>query len=315
MTYAALAAAAALSSFGLAAIVLSIAVCLVSGIAARRSARYEPRLRAGLLFRLRVLPGAGAAIAGFAIALPIFVAFEPFDTDEPLPRTMIVFACVGVALLARAAWRGYAAWSATTRIAAEWRRSGRLLTDLEASIPTYAVGLPYPLVAVVGIARPALFVAESVLAQCSGAEVRAMIAHETAHIRALDNARRFLLRVCPDLVAERSTLTRAWKDAAEEAADAAAARTPGRALDLAQALIRVAKLSPSCPPALASAFYAGGSVDARVRRLVDPPAAAAVPFLLRGRVFAVAGVVLAGAFVLAAPVIHQLMEAAVRLIP
>src|SRR5262249_14440091 len=152
------------------------------------------------------------------IALPIFIAFEPFDTDEPLPRTMVVFASVGLALIARGVWRGYAAWRATARIAADWRRSGRRLAHIETSVPAYAVDVPYPLVAVVGIARPALFVAESVLAQCSAAEVRAMIAHETAHIRTFDNARRLLLRVCPDLVGERSTLTRAWKDAAEEAA-------------------------------------------------------------------------------------------------
>lgn len=315
MTYAALAAVAALSSLAAAAIVLSLAATLLSGAAARGSARYAARLRAGLLFRLRVLPGAGAAIFGFAIALPTFIAFEPFDTDEPLPRTLIVLASIGFVLVARGAWRGYAAWRATTLAAAEWTRTGRRLTDLDTPIPAYAVDMPYPLVAVVGVVRPALFVAECVLAQCSATEVRAMLAHETAHIRASDNARRFLLRVCPDLVGERSALTRAWKDAVEEAADADAARTPGRALDLAQALIRVARLAPSSAPALASAFYAGGSVDTRVRRLVDPPAAAAVPLVLRGWTLGVAAAVLASACVLAAPVLHQLMEAAVRLVP
>jgi hypothetical protein len=315
MTYAALAAAAALSSFAAAAIVLSIAATLVSGIATRASEQCAPRLRAGLLFRLRVLPGAAAAVFGFAIALPTFIAFEPFDTDEPLPRTMIVLACIGALVLARSVWRGYAAWRATARTAAEWKRSGRLVPDLDTSIPVYAVDVPYPLVAVAGVMRPAFFIAESVLAGCSMGEVRAMIAHETAHIRAFDNARRFALRACPDLVGDGSALACAWRDAAEEAADADVARTSVQALDLAQALIRVARLAPSSAPMLASAFYSGGSIDARVRRLINPPADAAVPLVLRGWTLGVAAAVLVVASVLAAPAIHQAMEAAVRLVP
>jgi hypothetical protein len=262
-----------------------------------------------------VLPGAAAAIVGFAIALPTFVAFEPFDTDEPLPRTMIVLASVGAALLARGAWRAYAAWRATERTAADWKHTGRVLTGFDTSVPVYAVDLPYPLVAVAGIMRPTLFVAESVLATCSSAELRAMVAHETAHIRALDNARRFIVRACPDFVGDRSALSAAWRDASEEAADADVARTPAQALDLAQALIRVARLAPSCPPALASAFYTGGGIDARIRRLMNPPAEVAVPLLLRGWTLALAALVIAWVCVLTAPAIHQAMEAAVRLVP
>jgi hypothetical protein len=315
MTYAALAAAAALSSFAAAAIVLSIAATLVSGPAVRGSARYAPRLRAGLLFRLRVLPGAGAAIFGFAIALPTFVAFEPFDTNEPLPRTMVALALIGGVLLAHGLWRTYTAWRATARTSAAWKREGRRLADLDTPIPAYGVDAPYPIVAVVGIRRPTLFIAECVLAECPAAELRAVIAHETAHVRSFDNVRRLVVRVCPDLVRDRGPLTRAWHGAAEEAADADAARTPADALDLAQALIRVARLAPSCPPALASAFYSGGGVDARVRRLVNPPPDVAVPVALRGSTFFVAAVALAGTFVLAAPAIDRAIEAAIRLIP
>lgn len=315
MTYVALAAAAALSSFAAVAIVLSIGAALVSGLAARGSACYAPRLRAGLLFRLLVLPGAGAAIAGFAIALPTFVAFEPVDTDEPLPRAMIGFALFGVVLLARGACRAYSAWRATSLTAAEWRRAGRPVRNLDTTIQAYAIDLPYPLVAVVGILHPAIFIAECVLNECSTEEVRAMVAHEIAHIRAFDNARRFFLRACPDLLGDGGALARAWQGAAEEAADAAVARTPTQALELAQALIRIARLAPACTPALASGFYTGGSIDARVRRLVNPPADAALPFILRGWTLAIAAVVLAGVFVMSAPAIHEAMEAAVRFIP
>jgi hypothetical protein len=315
MTYAALAMAAALSSFAAAAIVLSICAALVSRRAERGSERYAPHVRAGLLFRLRVLPGLGAALFGFAIALPTFVAFEPFDTDEPLPRAMVVLAFFGAALIARGAWRACSAWRATARVAAEWKRAGRPLSGLDSPVAVYAIDVPYPIVAVAGVVRPALFIAERLLAECSSGEVRAMIAHETSHIRTFDNARRFVLCACPDLFGDRSRLTRAWKDAAEEAADEDVARTPAHALDLAQALIRVARLAPACAPALASAFYAGAGIDGRVRRLVTRPVYDAVPVVLRGWALGIAAAVLAAAFVLSAPVIHQLMEAAVRLVP
>jgi len=315
MTYAVLAMAAALSAFGAAVIVLSIVGVLVSERAERALERYAPHVRAGLLFRLRVLPGIGAALFGFAIALPTFVAFEPFDTDEPLPRAMIVLSFFGAALLVRGAWRAYSAWRVTAGVAAEWKRTGRPLAGLDSPVPVYSIDVPSPIVAVAGVVRPTLFIAEGLLADCSNGEVRAMIAHEVSHIRTFDNARRLVLRACPDLFGDRSRLTRAWKDAAEEAADADAVRTTTHALDLAQALIRVARLAPESAPALASAFYAGGGIDGRVRRLVAPPVYDAVPVVLRGWVLAVAAALLAGAFVLGAPVIHQLMEAAVRLAP
>jgi beta-lactamase regulating signal transducer with metallopeptidase domain len=182
-------------------------------------------------------------------------------------------------------------------------------------VAVYAIDVPYPIVAVAGVVRPAVFIAERLLAECSSGEVRAMIGHETSHIRTFDNARRFVLCACPDLFGDRSRLTRAWKDAAEEAADEDVARTPAHALDLAQALIRVARLAPACAPALASAFYAGAGIDGRVRRLVTRPVYDAVPVVLRGWALGIAAAVLAAAFVLSAPVIHQLMEAAVRLVP
>ena len=310
MTYAALGAAAALSSLPPPRSCFDVAALLAT------LPRADPATRRVCVpgaLPSASLPGAGAAVAGPAIALPTFVAFGRSTRTSAAARDD----------RSGVDWRGAARAErgadvrrgATARTAAEWKRVGRPLTDLDARVPAYAIDVPYPIVAVVGILRPALFVAERVLAECSTGEVRAMIAHETSHIRTRDNARRFLLRACPDLVGDRSVLTRAWKDAAEEAADADAARTPAHALDLAQALIRVARLAPSCAPALASAFYSGGSIDARVRRLVNPPAEAAVPVVLRGWVFGAAAAVLAGALVLAAPAIHQAMEAAVRLVP
>jgi hypothetical protein len=67
---------------------------------------------------------------------------------------------------------------------------------------------------------------------------------------------------------------------------------------------------------LASAFYLGGSIEARVRQLVEPADSLPDPSRPFGRVMACGLLaVAAGAVVLAAPAIHQFMESAVRVLP
>jgi beta-lactamase regulating signal transducer with metallopeptidase domain len=224
----------------------------------------------------------------------------------------------GVFLVLHAAWRALAAWRATASATREWQARGRRLDPAEVGLstpfPVYAIDLSFPMVAVVGIADPVLFVSERVLVECSSDEVRAMIAHECAHVDARDNLRRFILRACPDLVCISAAANGAWTSAAEEAADAAAVGSrPGCALDLAQALIRVARLAPP-PPALASSFYPGGDIERRVRRLVEPASAPDAPPAI-GCILASAAVALAGAAVLLAPALHQAMETVIRLVP
>ncbi len=145
-----------------------------------------------------------------------------------------------------------------------------------------------------------------------------MVLHECAHVTHRDNLKRFLMRACPDVLRRGSTLDRAWVSAAEQAADArAAGGDPGFALELAQALIRVARLAPHVSTVdVASAFYLGGSIEARVRQLVEPAdnlPESSRPF---GYVMACSLIAAAaGAVVLAAPAIHQFMEVAVRALP
>jgi len=198
----------------------------------------------------------------------------------------------------------------------EWQRRGRRLDGLDTTMPAFAIEETFPLVAVAGILKPTLFVAERVLRECTADEVAAMVSHECAHVSARDNVKRLLIRACPDVFGAPRQLDRAWQAAAEEAADARVAIVNPRArLDLAQALIHVARLAPASAPALASAFYLGGSIEDRVRRLVDPPAASPAPSpWMRLAVPAVVGCLVL-AIVLAAPAVHDVMEEAVRFLP
>jgi hypothetical protein len=312
------AAAIGLSSFAVVFIATSLLSVMCLPALFRRIARYAPYARARLLFQWRLLPASCGLACALGVALPIYLAYEPRDnSDEIMARTLIVCALVGGALLTRGAWRAAAAWRATNRLMRDWRARGRQLHGLDASIPVFAIEESFPTVAVVGFSRPALFIAERVLSECTPDEVRAMVSHECAHVTHRDNLKRFLIRACPD-VRRGGTLDRAWSIATEEAADArVVAANPRFALELAHALIRVARLAPAPRPLeLASAFYLGGSIESRVRQLVEPAQTLPDPSRPLGCVVACTTL---GVFALlvftGAGTIHQVMESAVRILP
>ena len=312
------AAAITLSCFAIVATAASGLIGWSAPLLVGRAERYAPAARARLLFRLRALPAACAAVCAFGVALPTFLRYEPVETDETLARTLIVAAVLGGALIARAVWRGVAGLRTTATVLRDWRAHGRRLHTTEVPIPVFAIEDTFPTVAVVGFSRPQLFIAERVLRECTPEEVRAMLFHECAHITHRDNLKRFFIRACPDVLGRGSALDRAWASASEEAADArAAGGDRACALELAQALIHVARLAPGRNPLqIASAFYLGGSIESRVRRLVEPAESVPDPSTALGCV--VAGTMALGAagfMVLAAPAIHQFMEAAVRILP
>ena len=313
------AAAIALSSFAIVATAGSMLMSLAAPALSRRVERYAPASRAALLFRLRVLPAGCAAVCALGVTLPIYLWFEPRDNSgEVFARTLMVAAVAGGLLLARGAWRAAAAWRATGALRREWQARGRRLQAFDAPMPAFGIEESFPMVAVVGFWRPALFIAERVLAECSADEIRAMVLHECAHVTHCDNLKRLLIRACPDALGQGVALDRAWTKAAEEAADArAVGDDPGFALELAQALIHVARLAPGASTLqVASAFYLGGSIESRVRQLVEPADTLPDPSRPLGCVVACTMVcALAGVIVLAAPSIHQFMEMAVRSLP
>src|SRR6185295_11074886 len=106
----------------------------------------------------------------------------------------------------------------------------------------------FPLIAVVGTFRPRLFIAEHVLQSLSEGELIAAISHECGHLAAGDNFKRSLLRISRAgllLVPCGRSLDRAWSEASESAADEHAAQESSTvAINLASALVRIAKMIP-----------------------------------------------------------------------
>ena len=70
-----------------------------------------------------------------------------------------------------------------------------------ATIPAFAVATPFPIVAVVGLFRPRLVIARSVLESCTPDELATIVAHEQAHVAHHDNLARALFLLAPDVVA------------------------------------------------------------------------------------------------------------------
>ena len=319
MTFWIFAATITLSAFAFVTLVSSAAISWLAPTVADRLERYTAASRASLLFRLRLAPALLATFVALGIALPIFLAYEPRESDEALSRTLIVLAAAGVAIVMRAAWRAIAAWRATEAVRREWLARGRRLTaadGFETALPLFAIDESFPTVAVIGVSRPTLFVSERVLRECTADEVRVMLRHEAAHVAVGDNLKRFAIRACPDAILRGSALDRAWAMAAEEAADAAAvAGRPSSALELAEALIRVARLAPARTPELASAFYLGGSIESRIRRLISPLPAPEAPTPFGCVMLLGGGLSMLALIVASAPLLHQVMETLVSRLP
>ena len=235
-----------------------------------------PRARARLLFALRLAPtvlGAGAALLVFT---PAWLALESRRTQE-VPGLALVaaaalasgLAALGIVRGGRAAWR---AW----RTARAWERDAERVAVPGTPLSVSRIDDPFPVVALAGIVSPRIYVARQVLHACDDSELAAVVRHEEAHLRARDNARILLMRSCGDLLAlvpAGRAIEREWAAAAEAAADESASPSPDAALDLASALVKVARLAGPAPLlAPVSAFFETGAIAARVERLTRPRA-------------------------------------------
>ena len=261
----------------------SVLTLAVSRLGPQPGGSIPPARRARALFALRLFPAAASTLAILLYFVPAYLALEPFGSGETVGLPLVGVACVAGALLAAAAGRGLRTWQETRRLSRVLAQGAEPITLPGVAIPAYRIRHPFPVVTVLGVRRPRLYVAEQVLSDLDDAERAAVIEHELAHVASHDNLRHWLMRACPDLLAlfpAGDALLRSWLAATEEAADEAAARrTPGAALDLADALVKVARLVPRDQPAFvpALALHNGDDIARRVGRLLQGSASAEAP--------------------------------------
>jgi hypothetical protein len=312
-------ACACLATFAVAAGLVSLAVWAAER-AAGDAGSGDPRRHGRRLLALRVLPALVGAVVAAGVTLPAFLVFEPRDAAETAGLTFSLLVLAGLRAIVQGLARGTTDWRESRRLHRSWMKEGRPLALADAPVPAYRIRHPFPVVSIVGILRPRLFVAEQVLERLTPAELRAVLAHEAGHVRAADNLKRLLVRLCPALPSRSAArrLEERWEQAAEEAADARA----GDSLELAAALVKTARLAPvgtriELPVA---SFHKGSALARRVRRLtqtVATGAEASPPATPRPGLGALA---LAGALLVAAaagpqvlPLAHRVLEALVRL--
>lgn len=256
----------------------SVVTTAVWSVLARFDFGGSARKRSSVIFALRVVPLAAAALFIFAFILPAYLIYEPAASGETVGYKLAVIALISAAGLIAATCRIFASWWRTRRLVAGWMTCSEVVSIGGANIPTFRLRHAFPVIAVVGVFRPRMFVAEQILTELSEEELTAAIDHEMGHIGNRDNFKRFAMRLCADLLILPlgKTLDRVWSDAAETAADEYAASRGGAvsALNLASALIKIGRIAPvEGNWALPSASYLIERQDAalamRIGRLLE----------------------------------------------
>lgn len=283
--------------------------------------------RADTLLWLRLAPAVAAVAAGTFAGLGLW-RFESRETDEVLGWVIRGLASSGALFVALFVSRLIHLHSTTRRLLHGWLDGASRIALPGVRVAAYQINVDFPVVAVIGILRPVLVVDRSVLDACDSEELSAILAHEQGHLQRWDNLRRALFTAAPDLLAWTPIgpgLGEAWRAATEEAADDVAAEGSETArLNLATALVRVARLAPTTPhgearPAFtgtqlpASALYRGESVEHRVRRLCQSPSANPRPSSRRWLLYAATALVVSA--VVVQRDIHEVMELIVASLP
>jgi Zn-dependent protease with chaperone function len=121
----------------------------------------------------------------------------------------------------------------------------------------------------IGVVRPRVFVSRAVVDRLGVASLRAVVAHERAHLSQHHPAWSAALAFAAAFAPPASMWLRAWRDAAEEVADdVAAAATDGPTV--ADAIVAVARMNLGRTPGFA---FGDSSTERRVTRLLDARAA------------------------------------------
>ncbi len=154
---------------------------------------------------------------------------------------------ISMAGIVAAGARIFASWWRTRRLTAQWMRGAELFELPGSELPAFKIEHPFPVLAVIGVLHPKIFVASQVLEALSPSELSAAMSHEIGHIRSRDNFKRLAMRLCGDMLVLPlgKTLDREWLEAAESAADEFAAADAAHALDLASALVNIGRITPA----------------------------------------------------------------------
>lgn len=222
------------------------------------------------LLAVRLLPAAVAlGFAGFIFA-PGHIRLEPRETEESFGFVIAVLALAGLVILGRSLRRALQVMAAARRV----RGWLHLPIATRAGDAWQVDG--FAGVSLAGVIRPRILVGSEARQLLTHEELEAAVAHEAAHRRAFDNVKRCVMFCAPDVFGWSATAQRLeeqWRAAAESQADTRAVLgDPGRAVHLASALVKIARLGATTRAALHSpvwsTFHEPSLLEVRVRQLV-----------------------------------------------
>jgi len=277
--------------------------------------RREAAGSAAVLLCVRLFPPAASLLITILVFVPVHLATETRGLDESFGWVLDLAAAAGAFLIVRALWRACALALADRRLRSAERPSTVVPGTTESP---EMIGL-----ALAGLVRTRIVLDARVAAALTRSELDVAIAHEVAHRRAADNLKRCAFYCAPDFFGMSrmaGQIERAWHAAAESLADARAAQEDDRrAVDLASALVKVARLMAATPTACSpvwSTFNDPALLRVRVRQLASgaPPAPEFHPVRAAFAAVAVVASLAMLAPLLAGPV-HLITEAAVALLP
>jgi peptidase M48-like protein len=221
---------------------------LLARLLSRMLRNSSPAAAAGILFCVRMWPFAFSAVVSFGLVLPAFLKFEPASTGEMVSWHLLALAGLGLAALLTVLIRIAGMLRTTVALEHDWIRHGTLLEVAGLLVPVYCVSEATSLLAISGFVRPRIFVSRDVSEALDHDELAAALAHELAHMRALDNLKQLLLRSTQLPLRTWRRLDATWSSTSEMAADEGAVRQGASALELSSALIKVGRLSVDIPP-------------------------------------------------------------------
>ena len=247
---------------------------------ARSASTLSFRRQEQIIFTLRAAPVAAALVFVSVFLLPAYLLYEPAASGETVSLKLAVISLASLLGIGAAFFRVFRTLRATRKLTRNWLKHSQLIAIAGVKIPVYRIQHPFPVIAVVGMLRPRMFVASQVFDSLTEDELRSAVAHEYGHLKAHDNFKRAFLRVCRDMLVFPlgRELDRAWADNNESAADEYAATTGGdsMALDLASTLVKIARIAPqNTSPAMPLGSFLieehAGDLKIRVQRLLQFP--------------------------------------------
>jgi Zn-dependent protease with chaperone function len=290
-------------------------------------ARTAPGFRTDAIVFIRSVPVGLAAAATALVFLPAWWLHEPQGSGETASAFLLALALLAALPLLRGFHRGVLMFVRTRDRLLIWRDRGRNAPRVQAPFEVVEVKSEDLALCVGGYLRPTIYASTDVMRSLEPEEFEAALAHEMSHARTRDPLRLLWLASCPDFL-QLLRLDRPWRrafsSACEFAADAGAScGNPGVALDLASALLKVARLRTFRPPsaealadvAVSSAFSSRVDLAARIEALANPRSDAVIAGSgLRPWMFAVMFLALCAAGAMASEHVHAVTEGVGRLL-